>query len=57
MRRWFLNFFGALLWRKYELNILLASKKTLFEDPYSNPLQNACCSIQEFLSAFTHLPI
>jgi hypothetical protein len=57
MRRWFLNFFGALLWRKYELNFLLASKKTLFEDPYGNPLQNACCSIQEFLSAFTHLPI
>jgi hypothetical protein len=34
MCRWFLNFFGALLWRKYELNFLLASKKTLFEDPY-----------------------
>jgi hypothetical protein len=29
MRRWFLNFFGALLWRKNKLDFLLASIKAL----------------------------
>ncbi len=49
MRRWFLNFCGALLRRKWKFKVLLASMKTHtnFEDPYWNPLRNACCSIQE----------
>ncbi len=46
MRRWFFNFCGALLWK---FKFLLASMKTLtyFEDPNQNPLQKACCCIQE----------
>jgi hypothetical protein len=43
MRYWFLNFFVALLWRKWKFKVLLAK----FEDPYRNHLQNACCGIQE----------
>ncbi len=27
MRQWFLNFFGALLWRKYKLNFCLLLRK------------------------------
>jgi hypothetical protein len=29
MRRWISNFFGALLWRKWKFNFLLASVKAL----------------------------
>ncbi len=49
MRRWFLHFFGALFWRKWKFKFLLASMKkyTNFEDPYWNPLPNACFGIQE----------
>ncbi len=49
MRRWFLNFYDAFLWRKRKFKFLLDFMKTLtnFEDPYWNPLQNACCGIQE----------
>jgi hypothetical protein len=48
MRRWFLNIFGALLWKTWKFKFLLASMKILtnFEDPHFNPLQIACCGIQ-----------
>ncbi len=48
-RRWFLNFFAALLWRKWKIKPWLASLKTLtnFKNPSSNPLQRACCGIQK----------
>jgi hypothetical protein len=49
MRRWFLHFLDALFWKKWKFKFFLASLKTRtnFEDPYWNPLQNACCCIQE----------
>jgi hypothetical protein len=36
MHRWFITFFGALLWRIWKFKFLLASMKTHknFEDPY-----------------------
>jgi hypothetical protein len=45
----FLNFFAALLSRKLKLKFWLASMKTFTycENPFSNPLQNACCGIQK----------
>jgi hypothetical protein len=51
MRPWFLNFFCCLVMEKIHVedNVWLASMKTLTtcENPSSNPLQHAFCSIQE----------
>jgi hypothetical protein len=49
MSWWFLIFFAALLWRNYKIKFWPASMKTLTncENPSRNPLQNACCGIQE----------
>ncbi len=50
--------FGALLWSN-KLKFLYASMKTLtnFEDPYWNPLQIACCGIQEAAWYFVNCSI
>ncbi len=48
LRRWFLNFFVALLWRKWKFKFLLASMKTLtgtnFETPFKMFVAAACDS-------------
>jgi hypothetical protein len=44
-----LTFLAALLWRKEKMKFWLASMKTLTncKNPSSNPLQTACCGIDE----------